>query len=78
MHTKKINIKSQVHYHYENLIKPKILETSNIFIDHKSYKDFVIYFTRYHTDKSITMLNLYYDELTGKFEEYEGKKILDG
>ena len=23
MHTKKVNIKIQVHYHYENLMKPK-------------------------------------------------------
>ena len=76
MHTKKINIKNQVHYHYENLINPKILETSNIFIDQKSYKDFVIYFTRYHTDKSITMLNLYYDELKGSLKSMKEKKYL--
>ena len=35
MHTKKINIKNQVHYHYENLIKPKNLETRNISVDKK-------------------------------------------
>ena len=39
-HTKKINIKNQVHYHYENLIKPRKTETKNIFIVKKSYKDF--------------------------------------
>ena len=31
----------------------------------------MINFTRYHPDKSITVLNLYYDEL---IEKYEGKK----
>ena len=72
MYTKKINIKNQVHYHYENLTKPKNLETRNVSIDKKSYKDLVIYFTRYHPDKSITIINLYYDELIGKIEEYEG------
>ena len=36
----------------------------------------VIYFTRYHPDKSTKILNLYYDELTGKIEEYEGRKYL--
>ena len=46
MHTKKINIENQVHYHYENLIKPKKIETKNVFIDKKSYKDFVIYLNR--------------------------------
>ena len=50
------------------------LETRNIFIDKKSYKDLVIYFTRYHLDKS--MLNLYSDELVGKIEQYEGKRHL--
>ena len=78
MHTKKINIKNQAHYHYENLFKPKKIETKNIFIDKKSYKDLVIYFTRYHFHKSITMLNVYCDELIGKIVDFQGKKILDG
>ena len=43
----------------------------------KSSEYLVIYFTRYHLDKSITMLNLYYDEIIGKIEECEEKKILD-
>ena len=46
MHTKKMNIENQVHYHYEKLTKPKKIETRNIFIDKKSYRDLVIYFTR--------------------------------
>ena len=36
----------------------------------------MIYFTRYHPDKPMTMLNLFYDELIGKIEEYEGKNHL--
>ena len=52
MHTKKINIKNQVHYHYESLSKPK----RNILINKKSYKDLVIYFTRCHPNKSILSL----------------------
>ena len=70
IHTKKINIKNQVQYHYENLVKPKKTETRNILIDKKRYKDLVIYFTRYHRDKSIRMINLYYDKLIGKIEGY--------
>ena len=70
IHTKKINIKNEVHYHYEHLVKPQKTETINILIDEKSYKDLVIYFTRYHPDKSIRMLNLYYDKLIGKIEGY--------
>ena len=54
-HTKEINIEHQFHYHYENLIKPKKLETKNIFIDKKSYKDLVIYFTRYHPNNDTTI-----------------------
>ena len=50
----------------------KKIGTRNIFFN-KSYKDLVIYFTRYYLDKSTSTLNLYYDKLIGKFEEYEGK-----
>ena len=78
MHTKKINVKNQVHNPYQNLIKPKKLGTRNIFIDKKGNKELVIYFTIYHPDKSITVLNLYYDEFIEIIEEHEGKKILDG
>ena len=35
-----------------------------------------IYFTRYHPYKSITMLNLYYDEIVGNIEEDERNKFL--
>ena len=78
MHIKIMNIKNQAHYHHENLIKLKNLHTKNIFIDKKSYKHLVICFNRYHLVKSIIILNLFYDELIGKVEEYEGKKILHG
>ena len=54
-HNKEINIEHQFHYHYENLIKLKKLETKNIFIDKKSYKDLVIYFTRYHPNNDTTI-----------------------
>ena len=36
----------------------------------------VVLFIRYHPDKSITMLNLYYHKLIGKTEENEGKKLI--
>ena len=58
MNTKKISIKNKVNYH-ENLIKLNKLETRNIFIDMKNYKDMVICFTRCHPDKSIITLKLY-------------------
>ena len=51
MHNKTIISNNQFQYHYENLIEPKKLETRNISINKKSYKDFMIYFT----DKSITV-----------------------
>ena len=59
-------------------IQTKMLGTRNIFIDKKSNKELVIYFTIYHPDKSIAMLKLYYDEFIEIIEEHEGKKILDG
>ena len=73
MHSKNINIKYQVHYHFENLIKPKKLETRNICIDKEIYENLVVCFTRYHTDKSITILNLCYDKLIGKIDDYVRK-----
>ena len=54
-------------------LNQKKLGTENIFINNKSYKDLLILFTRYHTDKSIAMSNLYYDKLIEKSEDYEGK-----
>ena len=36
MHSKKIDVKNQVHYFYENIIKPKKIDTRNVFIDDKS------------------------------------------
>ena len=45
MHTKQMNTKNQVHYRYKNLIKPKKIDTRNIFINKKSYKALVIHFT---------------------------------
>ena len=73
MHTKKINIKNQVHY--ENLVKPKKQKLNKFFIGKEGYKDLMICFPRYHPDKSVIMLNLYYDIVIGFIEEYEGKKI---
>ena len=43
-----------------------------------SYKDLVIYFTRYVHNKAIKILSLHYAELMQKIEENEGKKIFDG
>ena len=31
-------------------------------------------FTRYHPDKSVTALSLYYKKVIGKIGDYEGKK----
>ena len=33
--------------YYDNLSKSKMLETNNILIDEKNYKDLTIYFARY-------------------------------
>ena len=78
MHIKEINPINRVYnYYFVNLLKAKKLETKNISIDEKNYKDLVIYFTRSVHIKSIQMLSLYSHELIGKIEEHEGKKILD-
>ena len=59
-HIKESNIENRVYkYYFNNLIKTKKLETENISIDEKNYKDMVIYFTRDVHTQSIKMLSLH-------------------
>ena len=54
MPVNEINIKVRFYNYYcDNLIKEKPLESKNILIDEKNYKDLIIYFTRYVHSKSI-------------------------
>ena len=55
----------------------KKLETENVLIDEKNYKDLVICFTRYVHSKLIKILSMYYHELMGKVKKYEVKKFLE-
>ena len=74
MDVKEVDIKNQVdNYYFYNLLNAKKLETTNILIDEKNYKDLTIYFTRYANSKSIEMLSLHYHELMGNIKEDEGK-----
>ena len=67
IHIQDVNIKSRVYnYYFDNLVKVKKLETTNILIDDKNYKDLLIYFSRYVHSKSIKMSTLYYYELMRK------------
>ena len=70
------DIKNQVHNHPHYLIKSEKIETKNILIDQKNFKDLVIYLTRYVNCKPIKMINLYYHELREKIEKHERKKYL--
>ena len=54
-----------------------MLETKNILIDEKKYKDLTIYFDRYDYGKSIKMSILCYHKLMGKSEEHKGKIFAD-
>ena len=76
MHDKQIYIENQVFDYYDNLIRAKILESKNVVIDGKIYKDFVVDFTRYNWEKTITMFSLYYRKLMGKIKEHEGNSYL--
>ena len=64
-------------YYLDNIVKVKELETKNILIDEKKYKDLGIYFTGYMHCKSIKMLSLFYHELMGKVKEREWKTLGD-
>ena len=77
MDINEINIKNQVcDVYFNNSIEAKKIETRNILVNEKNFKDLVICFTRYVNNKSIKTLRLHYDELIGKTEEHEGKKYL--
>ena len=77
MHILEINIKNRVYkYHFDNLVKAKNLETKNVLINEKIYKDLTIYSTRNLCRVSIEMFGLHYYELMGKIEEHDGKKYL--
>ena len=57
MHVKEINVKSRVYnYYFGNLIKVKKLETKDILIDKKNYKDLVIYLSKYVHSRPIKLL----------------------
>ena len=64
MHIKEFNIKNRVYDYFDNLIKPKKIETNNILIDKKNYRDLVIYFTRCDGGKIIRILSMYYNKLS--------------
>ena len=78
MHIQEINIKNRIYnYHFHSFVRAKKLETKNILVDKKNYKNLTIYFTRYVHSKS-KMLSVYYHELMRKIKEHEAKKIFDG
>ena len=74
MHINEINIKNQVcNYYFSNSTEAEKIETKNILIDEKNYKDLVIYFFRHVYNELIEILRLHYDELIGKIEAHKGK-----
>ena len=68
-------IKKSLQLLFSQFSQSKKIETKNILIDEKNYKDLMTYFTRYIHSNSIKMLSLHYHELMGKIEEHEGKNM---
>ena len=59
VYVKEINVKNRVYnYYFHHLVEAKKLETKNILIDEKNYKDLLIYFMRYIHSKSIKILGM--------------------
>ena len=74
-HINKVNVENQVfNYYFNSSIEAKTLETKNILIDQKNYKNLVIGDVQKYLQ--IKIRRLYYDKLIGKIEEHEGKKCL--
>ena len=70
-HTKEIYIKSQVFDYYDNLIKPKKLETKNIEIDEKSYSDLVKHSLNSTIKAIVSYVNIRISEQFGLYEDFE-------
>ena len=75
-HAKEVYIKNQFFEYYDNLNKPKNLETKIIVINENHRIYLMIHFSRLDCGKEITMSNLYYHILKGKFKIYEGRNYL--
>ena len=70
LHLKKVNLKNRVYYYYfDNLTNAKKIETKNILVGKKIYKDLVMSFAIYDWGKPIIILSQYYHKLVGKIEE---------
>ena len=75
--SKKSVLKLSLQLSFWQFSQNKKLETKNILVDQKNYKDFTIYFSRYVHGKSLKMLSLHYHESMEKISEHEGKNIFN-
>ena len=76
MQTKKINIKNQVHYYYENLIDPKKIETKMFLSISKAIKTLkVTYFARYKIYLVVDYYTL--DKVLSKIKKISTEKLDD-
>ena len=80
---KNINIKNRNFSFFDDIINTKKFDPNNIKIAEKSYKDILIYYTRYVTEKdpkyvkidSINPLYFIFNEVNGCFEEINGARL---
>ena len=81
---KDIDIKNRTYYFFDDIIKLKNFDSSNIKIDEESYKNILIYYIGYVTIKdskyikinSVNPLYLIFNKVNGYFEEINGNKYL--
>ena len=81
---KDIDIKNSTYYFFDDIIKLKNFDSSNIKIDEKSYKNILIYYIGYVTIKdskyikinSVNPLYLIFNKVNGYVEEINGNKYL--
>ena len=82
---KKINIKNQSYYFFDDIIDIRNFHSNLLKIDKKSYKDIDIYYISYITIKkfgdcenihSVNSLYLIIHSATGNFKERDGEKYL--
>ena len=79
-----IDIKNRTYCFFNDVIKIKNFDPSNIKVDEKSYKNILIYYigyvtiedTKYVKIYSVNLLYLIFNKVNGYFEEINGNKYL--
>ena len=81
---KDINIKNRTYYFFNDIINKKYFDPNNVKIDENSYKNILIYYIGYVTNKDLKYVKIYsvdslyliFSNVNGYFEKINKSKYL--